>query len=117
MVDFPDYVAVTSRSFARRLRASVQRSEFQRGPDKQRKVRNKLRREMTISCTICNDNVADFDSWIENDLGNGAGNFRFLDPVDGIYKKARLISEDIQQVNADERIDLVNFTLDIEVLS
>ena len=83
MAEFPDYVCVSFDNYSEPFDPSVERTEMERGPAKQRRINSRV--EQQIQATLTFDGkqaAADFEDWYFNTI-NRIGYFDIEHPRTG----------------------------------
>ncbi|MGB3290931.1 MAG: hypothetical protein WBA83_16790 [Burkholderiaceae bacterium] len=91
MATFPSYAKILLAGFAEEPDYGVLRTPTDSGIAKQRPTRSKanVTRDATILVLSRADKLL-FDVWVKTDI-NVAGWFDWLDPLDGVTKKTRIV--------------------------
>ncbi|NYT38867.1 hypothetical protein ERD78_18880 [Allopusillimonas soli] len=92
MATFPSYAKILLPGFSEEPDYGVLRTDMDGGLAKQRPRWNKpvVTREATILVYNLADKLA-FDEWAGQELTGAAGWFDWLDPLDGVTKKTRIV--------------------------
>lgn len=92
MATFPEYATILMEGYSEEPDYGVLRSEMDGGIAKQRPTRSKpiVAREARIMVKSRVDKLA-FDEWARVDLSGGSGWFDWLDCLDEITKRARIV--------------------------
>lgn len=91
MIDFPDYALILAEGYAEEPDYGLVRTEMDGGIAKQRRRFSVpvISRSVTVK-VISDADRARFDAWFRRDANGGASWFNWLDPVDGVRKRARV---------------------------
>lgn len=99
MAEFPDYVCVTFDNYSEGFDPSVERTEMERGPAKQRRINSRV--EASINATLTFTSKADaasFESWYFDTIQR-IGYFDIEHPRTGQTISARFRGGDIGELS------------------
>lgn len=117
MTSFPTYITIIADTYQERYQATILRSDFDRGPAKQRPLTSRDYKNVSFVGVICDENYQDFLSWWANDIKRGAYWFEFLDPSypDATPKRARMPDFTINSKPTNPSFDNweIGFTLEM----
>jgi len=117
MTTFPTYIKILWDSYTERYQGTILRSDFDRGPAKQRPLTSRDYKQVSFVGVICDADYQTFLSWWINDTRRGAFWFEFFD---GSYptaapKRARLPQFQINSKPTNASFDNweIQFTLEM----
>lgn len=94
MAAFPSYAKVLAGPFGMSRASAVDRTSMEDGFVKQSKVRARVLVKRKIQVMLLTQaNYNSFILWFQGDINYGADWFDWVDPVDGVTKLARIVSQ------------------------
>jgi len=117
MIQFPNYIIILWNSYQEQYKPTILRSDFDRGPAKQRPLTSRDYKTVSFTAHICDSNYQDFLSWWANDIKRGAFWFEFLDGSypEALPKRARMNEFNINSKPTNPSFDKweVQFSLEM----
>lgn len=117
MTTFPTYIVILWESYQEQYQSTILRSEFDRGPAKQRPLVSRDYKNVSFTGLICDDDYQDFLDWWMNDIKRGAFWFEFLDGSysTAVPKRARLPQFTINSKPTNSSFDKweIQFTIEM----
>lgn len=108
---FPDFVFVNDDSIQRQNVPNVLRSEMETGPQKTRPIQSVGFFNVQMEISICDEKLNDFRKWFNLDLKSGANWFLMNDPFDGVLRRFRFLTYDL---NWRKRGDILAASVSLE---
>lgn len=90
MATFPTYADILYEGFSQSRESALIRTEMDSGPPRQAKIKSRVMVTRNVSIYLSSKTeLANFESWFQNDVNYGASWFNFTDPITGSTVQAR----------------------------
>ena len=114
--EFPIYMNPILDGFQETFTPVVYRTEFETGPAKQRSYQCGSEIVRTMTFTVCGcDKIQEFRKWFVNDISMGALWFRFWDPCELDYVRARIPDHTYSASPKDKSLENWEVTITLEM--
>jgi len=113
---FPATGKLLATGYAENPQSAVQRTEMEESMAKQAKIRSSVSVQRPLEYLFTKTDFLAFKTWFKANIGRGADEFNWTDPVDGATKNGRIVNGEYsaRPVNRLQLNWIVTFTLETQ---